>query len=516
VFFASDEVFAWMNVPVRGDERTLTTKPALPNRLPRPREDLKLILDAISDGIFIYDGNSNLIAANQKAADIFNSSEEEMLGRNVGELATWAGVKEFIAPGFAGRPLSDIRKSVSIEDYSLPGYMIFDSGKKMLYNGTYVRDDDGTLLLAIYTMREATDLNQARKKIDELEQLTRFYDDQLRTLKTQFLGHEFIAVSKSTQEVYRQGHKFARLDANLLITGETGTGKTSLARYIHAIGPRSHRPFLSINCASLPEALVEAELFGYVDGAFTGAARGGHRGLIESAEGGTVLLDEISEMPRALQAKLLTVVDEKSVRRIGGSKSTEVDVRFISATNRSGGTLKTLLREDLFFRLSALKIHILPLSARPDDIPPMVEQALREHNTEHGTRISFAPDLVRGIQACALSGNVRELKNLTCQIASEAEEPSSIMELANLSEALRVELIGGRQDFVPPAPGHPRAETDWVDERYLRELCAAHRGDVHAMAKQLGVHRTTIIRKLRSYSIPYSNQRLQASDRGQR
>ena len=493
----------------------MATRPELQNRLPQPREDLKLILDAISDGIFIYDGDSNLIAANRKAADIFNSSQEEMLGRNVGELATWAGVKEFIAPGFAGRALSDIRsKSVSIEDYSLPGYMVFESGKKMLYNGTYVRDDDGALLLAIYTMREATDLNQARKKIEELEQLTRFYNDQLRTLKTQFLGHEFIAVSKSTQEVYRQGLRFARLDANLLITGETGTGKTSLARYIHAIGPRSNRPFMSINCASLPEALVEAELFGYVDGAFTGAARGGHRGLIEAAEGGTVLLDEISEMPRALQAKLLTVVDEKSVRRIGGSKSTQVDVRFISATNRSGDILKTLLREDLFFRLSALKIHILPLNARPDDIPPIVEQALREHNTEHGTRISFAPELTRAIQAGVLPGNVRELKNLTWQIASEAEEPNSLLQLENLSATLQAELRGARKGV--DGAGNGRSEPDWTDEQYLRELCTAHRGDVHSMAKQLGVHRTTIIRKLRSYSIPYSKQRGHAPERDPR
>jgi transcriptional regulator with PAS, ATPase and Fis domain len=494
----------------------LATKPGLQNLLPEPREDLKLILDAISDGIFIYDGNSNLIAANQKAADIFNSSEDEMLGRNVGELATWAGVKEFIAPGFAGRTLSDIRKSISIEDYSLPGYMVFESGKKMLYNGTYVRDDEGTLLLAIYTMREATDLNEARKKIEELEQLTRFYDDQLRTLKTQFLGHEFIAVSKSTQEVYRQAHKFARLDANLLITGETGTGKTSLARYIHAIGPRSQRPFMSINCASIPEALVEAELFGYVEGAFTGAARGGHRGLIEAAEGGTVLLDEISEMPRALQAKLLTVVDEKSVRRIGGSKPTQVDVRFISATNRSGDVLKTALREDLFFRLSALKIHILPLSARPDDIPPIVEQTLREHNAEHGAHISFAPDLVCGIQACPLPGNVRELKNLTRQIAAEADDPASIMQLANLSEAVRDELAGDHQ-LEAHAPRRSRVETNWAaDERSLRDLCAAHRGDVYSMAKQLGVHRTTIIRRLKSHSIPYSHQRVPVAERGPR
>jgi transcriptional regulator with PAS, ATPase and Fis domain len=221
-------------------------------------------------------------------------------------------------------------------------------------------------------------------------------------------------------------------------------------------------------------------------------------------------------MPQAVQAKLLTVVDEKSVRRIGGSKSTQVDVRFISATNRSGDILKRLLREDLFFRLSALKIHILPLNARPDDIPPIVDQALREHNTEHGTRISFAPDLVRGIQACPLPGNVRELKNLTRQIASEADEPTSIVQMANRSEALRAELLGGRQNFEAPAPNHPRAETDWADERSLRELCAAHRGDVHSMAKQLGVHRTTIIRKLRSYSIPYSNQRIHASERGPR
>jgi transcriptional regulator with PAS, ATPase and Fis domain len=213
-------------------------------------------------------------------------------------------------------------------------------------------------------------------------------------------------------------------------------------------------------------------------------------------------------MPRALQAKLLTVVDEKSVRRIGGSKSTQIDVRFISATNRSGDALKTLLREDLFFRLSALKIHVLALSARPDDIPPIIEQVLREHNTEHGTHISFAADLIRAIQACQLPGNVRELKNLTRQIASEADEETSIMQVDNLSEALRCQLLGSLENPEVLAHLQMRKESDWAGERYLRDLCAAHHGDVHAMAKQLGVHRTTIIRKLRVYSIPYTNQRI--------
>jgi transcriptional regulator with PAS, ATPase and Fis domain len=273
---------------------------------------------------------------------------------------------------------------------------------------------------------------------------------------------------------------------------------------------RAQGPFIHVNCASLPESLIEAELFGYSEGAFTDAARKGRKGLIELGQGGTVFLDEIGDMPPGMQAKLLTVLEEKVIRRIGGEKWLPVDVRFVAATNKRPDTLVQgqSLREDLYYRLALNKLHIPPLRERPDDIPGLVDYALAEFNRQSEARCAFHADLVARLQTLPFPGNVREVKNLVWQIASELGGTESEIAWQMLPPDLLQTL---ESSGAPPALGtrvasvldHSLAET-----RQLRELCQRHQGDVTAIAKALGVHRTTVIRRLNAYGIAYTRRRM--------
>lgn len=271
----------------------------------------------------------------------------------------------------------------------------------------------------------------------------------------------------------------------------------------------SCQPF-SVNCASLPESLIEAELFGYSEGAFTGASRKGRKGLIEMGQGGTVFLDEIGDMPMAMQAKLLTVLEDKVVRRVGGEKWVTLDVRFLAATNKIPDTLLQgrVLREDLYYRLATNRVDIPPLRERPEDIPGLTDHALAEFNEKNGTHLSFHPDLVRQLQALPWPGNVRELKNLVWQIASENEGEGGAVTL----QMLPADLIGAlastnglpvlkSQSVLPPA------QYDADEAQRWREMCQQYAGNVHAIAGALGVHRTTVIRKLKHYGLRYARKK---------
>lgn len=470
-----------------------------------------LILDALQDGVTVYDHEGKLIWINEKACQILGVPRAELIGCNVSEIATLPTVQTLVTHDKAGRPFNAAQIShAQIEDYVAPGYMVFTNGKKMLYSGVYVRDERGTVQYAIYTLREATDLDEARRKIDELQRLTTLYHDQLRTLHLQVLGQEIVAGSETMQNVLDRALKCARAEGNVLLTGETGVGKNLLARYIHVMSRRAQGPFIHINCASLPESLIEAELFGYSEGAFTDAARKGRKGLIELGQGGIVFLDEIGDMPPAMQAKLLTVLEEKVMRRIGGEKWLPLDVRFIAATNKPTDTLVQghSLRADLYYRLALHKVYIPPLRERPAEIPGLIAYVLAEFNRQSETRYSFHADVVAQLQRLPFPGNVRELKNLVWQIASELSETASEITWQMLPCDLRQTLASAS---APPTVGASVASTpdqSISEARQLRELCQQHHGDITAMAKALGVHRTTVVRRLNAYGIVYPRKRM--------
>ena len=235
-----------------------------------------------------------------------------------------------------------------------------------------------------------------------------------RQLATQGQLGGLVAQSAAMRMVFAQLEQAAPTKATVLIGGETGTGKEVASKAIHDLSPRRAGPFLAMNCAALPETLIESEMFGHERGAFTGAAER-RAGYFELASGGTLLLDEIGEMPIATQAKLLRVLEERKIRRLGGAREIEVDVRIVAATNRDlrEGIAKGTFREDLYFRLNVFEVHLPPLRDRREDIPPIARALLAGLNKRHECRVTdLAPDVEALFAEYTWPGNVRELRNV--------------------------------------------------------------------------------------------------------
>ena len=286
----------------------------------------------------------------------------------------------------------------------------------------------------------------------------------------------------------------ARSRAPILITGESGTGKEVLARWLHRISDRARGPFVAINCAALPEALLESELFGYEKGAFSGALTR-KKGKFELADGGTILLDEITEMPLPLQAKLLRVLQEGEVDRLGGAYPVKVDVRVIATTNRDieAEVAAGRFREDLYFRLNVIPVKLPPLRERPLDIPYLAEHFLREFARTYGKKIEgFAPEVLEVLQNYDFPGNVRELKNLLERAVLLSEGP--LITLENLLWSSSQKSLKAE----PPTPSRIKPLRELEKEAILEALKACG-GNRTRAAELLGISVRTLRNKLRLY-----------------
>jgi DNA-binding NtrC family response regulator len=309
---------------------------------------------------------------------------------------------------------------------------------------------------------------------------------------------ELVGGSKPMQDVMRVVEMAAPSSASVLITGETGSGKEIVARTIHKLSPRSSGPFVAINCSAIPETLMESEIFGHERGAFTGAAER-RLGCFELADGGTLLLDEIGEMPAPTQAKLLRVLEDRKVRRLGSKTETAVDVRVLAATNKdpeqavNGGQL----RQDLFFRLNVFHIHLPPLRDHKDDIPLLVEHILRDVNAKHGKQVrGVGAEVMDIFMSHTWPGNIRELRNVL--------ERSAIMCEKDLIS--RSCLPGEFGKTVPKGPGDlstmkfPVGTTVEAMERELIvQTLAATRNNKTRAAEILGISLKTLHNKLKEY-----------------
>ena len=328
-------------------------------------------------------------------------------------------------------------------------------------------------------------------------------------LKKHYSFENIIGTSDAIQKVFGVVSRVAPTDASVFISGESGTGKELIARAIHANSRRSGRPFMAINCAALPDHLLESELFGHEKGAFTGAENL-KRGLLEVASGGTFFMDEISEMSMELQAKLLRVIQERRIRRVGGEVEIPIDVRWVSATNRDPETAVRdgALRQDLLYRLNVVPVKLPPLRLRREDIPALAQHFLRRYAQEYDRdNLRFSPESMRVLQEYDWPGNVRELQNVVERIVSLCLPGQEILP-EDMPEELsqRRVAVGGKvagPAFSADMPFHD-AKNDAImefEKEYLRDLLNRHNGNISQAARTAGIDRKTIHRMLAKYQL---------------
>jgi two-component system response regulator AtoC len=321
-------------------------------------------------------------------------------------------------------------------------------------------------------------------------------------------GKPIIAESPIIKDLLEKVKRIAAVsDATVLITGETGVGKDLFARTIHALSPRSKDPFVEINCAALPEHLLESELFGYEKGAFTGA-RGKKLGLFEVANGGTVFLDEIGELAPGLQAKLLRVLEDRSIRRLGGTQSYKVDIRIIAATNQDlqKYVLENKFRKDLYFRLNAIPLYIPPLRERPEDIIPLAKHFVAEYNKKYSRNFQgFSPEAEKLLLAYSWPGNVRELAHVLERICIMHDD--KLIDVHHLpKEIAQTADITFDNNFLSffniPLEGMNLEEVlERVALSFIKKALQLANGNVSQAAKLLGIPRGTLRYKLEKYQL---------------
>lgn len=321
--------------------------------------------------------------------------------------------------------------------------------------------------------------------------------------------------SPAMQALLRYTTKVSATDATILILGQTGVGKEGMARYVHQLSCRSSKPFVKVNCGAIPETLIEAELFGYAQGAYTGAEKGGKKGVFEEADGGTLFLDEIGELPLASQVKLLQVLQDRSFKKIGDTKTFSVDVRVIAATNRDLEKEVALgrFREDLYYRLCVLPVEIPPLRQRPEDIETLIFYFAQKFQTKYQVTRTLPPDVLHALIHYQWPGNIRQLENVMERLIVTAEEsqisyfdlPASIREKIYPvpvqhaeKTSLRSHSGGGKPITIQQIIS--LKEATMLVEKELLYMAKELSNSTYEIARMLGVDQSTISRKLKQYA----------------
>jgi PAS domain S-box-containing protein len=457
---------------------------------------LQAIFEASSDGIWVCDGDGIILDVNRTAEKLNGIRAREVIGKPISYLEekglTYATVTpEVIRTG----------RRVSVMPY------VKRTGKHLLCTGTPVFDDHGRLFLVVVNERDITELNAIREELQQSRMVTAKMSEELAelTLLETETG-DVVAESEEMQQVLKTALKLSRLDASsVLILGETGTGKGMLAKFIHRHGRRAGKPFVQLNSAALPETLLEAELFGYERGAFTGAREDGKAGLIEMARGGTLFLDEIGDLPLAVQAKLLRYLDDREVIRLGGTRPRKIDCTILSATHRdlSEQVVGGDFRSDLFYRLNAFTVVIPPLRERPEDIFQLARHYMQKFNSQYrvGKRIGY--DGLEAMRTHPFPGNVRELKNIIRNAVAMSEDNL-------LDSVIRATLPGrphGRREAQKAnAAGLigktlPQALQDI--EKELLQNALQHCRSLKEMSNTLGVSIATVFRRMKKYDLSF-------------
>ena len=449
----------------------------------RMLKEMDVIFESSYDGLYVTDGEANTLRVNSAWEKITGLKAEDVVGRNMVDLER---------EGYFSRTATLM---VLREKRPMTTQLTVPGGKEILASGNPVFDDDGNIIMVVTNVRDLTDMRRLSQQLEETKELAEQYQSKMEKLSAQLFEHEdIVGESKKMREVLELAMRVAWVDIPVLITGETGVGKEVVAKFIHESSNRSSKGlFLQINCGAIPETLLEAELFGYEGGTFTGADRAGRPGLFESAEGGTVVLDEIGELSLNLQVKLLRVLQNFEITRVGGRKPKKIDVRLISITNRDLEKMveEGTFREDLYFRINVVPIDIPPLRERRDDILHLINFLLRKFNRKHGKKGYFTRDVVDRLLSHDWPGNIRELSNIVERLV--AVTPHDEVVIDDLPDSMHQDpsaLSIGRN--IPLKEAVHQYEVGFMKKAIDRH------GSVQHAAYYLKVDPATIYRKLKT------------------
>lgn len=439
--------------------------------------ELNALFESSADGLVLSNAEGTLLKINRAYEQIVGIKADEFIGKPAQEL-----VRKGILNTVVTQKVIDTRRVATIVN------KIGD--KDILLTGTPVFDDEGNFIRVIANVRDLTELNSLRQQLSKSAVKLALYQTELSRLNAETMAGGIIIKSPEMQKVLEVALRVAPFDTTVLITGESGVGKEVMARVVHEASRRSQKAFIQINCGALPGTLIESELFGYEEGAFTGAKLKGKEGLFETASGGTLLLDEIGDMSLDLQVKLLRAIQEQKFTRLGGTKPVRVDVRIIASSNQD---LKQLVNEgkfrsDLFYRLDIVNIRVPPLREHANDIPALVDFFIRLFGKKYSLFKKVPSKLMEKFLRYDWPGNIRELENTIERLI--VLSPNDWLD-ANLFEPEKLEALA--------PPTGPSLRTDSRAERQI--ILDAYRrfGSTRKVAALLNVNQSTIVRRLKKY-----------------
>ena len=448
------------------------------------RQEFNVILDSVHDGIWIIDANGITVHVNKALDRIAGIKAEDVIGKHV------------TAPMEAGQFTSCVTLTALEQQQAITLFDDYASGKRCLNTSTPIFDDNGKIVRVVASIRDMSELESLQMKLAEAERKARHYKEKLER-SSRSNNVDFIGSSSTMYNCLRALEKAARVPSGVLMLGETGTGKTFAAHYVHQKSARAQAPFVTVNCAAIPSTLIESELFGYEKGAFTGAVSEGKKGFFELADKGILFLDEIGELPLNMQAKLLHVLDSFSFHRVGGVKKIQVDVRILAATNKPLEQLVKAgeFRADLYYRLRVLTVTIPPLRDHAEDVSALATHFLEEACKRHGTNKFFDPKVLDRFALYSWPGNVRELQATVEFLAAMAE--GSIIKLRDLPPQFDAGTPGDEDDVLLT---DLKTATQNLECKMIREALA-RTGSTYKAAARLGVSQSTVVRKAQRLGI---------------
>ena len=453
-------------------------------------ENVEQILDCSSDGIWITDGEGTVLYMNRTNEHMLGVTREEMIGRNCADL-----VKEKVFQYSATMKAIEEKKQVSLNGYN------YRTKLHVLITSTPLLAEEGHIRYVINNVRDMTELNRI---VDELKQKDEVIREQtkeiqnLLTLRTnRRVNTDMVVASPEMIRILDMAQRVGQFESTVLLMGESGVGKEVVANEIVSSSLRAEKSFVKVNCGAIPENLIESELFGYEPGAFTGASKNGKMGLFELANHGTILLDEIGELSMHLQVKLLRVLQDRCIQRVGGTKKKELDIRVIAATNADlrKKVEEGTFRGDLYYRLNVVTIEIPPLRQRTEDIPQLIRFYADKYSKKYNIEKEFTEDCIQHMMKYSWPGNIRELQNVVENLIIMTD--GSRIETDSLPERFRdssgeLRLVTYLQsDRSMPLKDAVREIENQIILRTM-EKC----GSTREAAKLLGVNQSTIVRKL--------------------